>query len=77
MSDIKISADTPKDVQDEYFRITDQVPQQVWYWSAVVSIIVSAGLFLAGKKDWGLFVGQWPPAFILFALFHKLISPNS
>jgi hypothetical protein len=70
------ATDTAKQVQDEYFRITDQVPDEVWYWAALLSIIVSASLFLVGKRDWSIFVGQWPPTFLLFGLFHKLLSPS-
>ncbi len=63
-----------KGAQDQYFRVTDQVPGSVWYWSAVASIIVSASLYISGKRDWSLFVGQWPPTFLLFGLFHKLLG---
>ncbi len=66
-----------KDVQQQYFRITDQVPEEVWYWAALGSIIASAALFLTGKRDWSIFVGQWPPTFLLFGLFHKLLHRSS
>lgn len=59
---------------DQYFRITDQVPGQVWYWAALGSILASAALRLAGKDSLSIFVGQWPPTFILFGLFHKLLG---
>jgi len=61
-------------VTDQYFRVTDQVPGQVWYWAALASIIASATLQLTGKKDWAVFVGQWPPTFLLFGIFHKLLG---
>ncbi len=63
-----------QDVQEQYFRVTDQVPGAVWYWGAVASIFVSATLFLVGKREWSTFVGQWPPTFLLFGLFHKLLG---
>ena len=63
--------------QDQFFRVTDQVPAFVWYWAAVASIVVSASLFLMGRRDWSNFVGQWPPTFLLFGLYHKLVSPRS
>jgi hypothetical protein len=65
-----------KQVQDQYFVITDQVPGEVWYWSALISILASATLFIVGKRDWSIFIGQWPPTFLLFGLFHKLLSPS-
>jgi hypothetical protein len=65
-----------KQMQDQYFVITDQVPGEVWYWSALISILASATLFIVGKRDWSIFIGQWPPTFLLFGLFHKLLSPS-
>ncbi len=65
-----------KQPTDQYFRITDQVPGQVWYWAALLSIIASAGFRLSGKRDISLFIGQWPPTFMLFGLFHKLLGGN-
>lgn len=65
-----------KQVQDQYFVITDRVPGEVWYWSALISILASATLFIVGKRDWSIFIGQWPPTFLLFGLFHKLLSPS-
>ena len=65
--------DSAKNVQDQYFRVTDQVPGEVWYWAALGSIVASAVLFASDKRDWSLFVGQWPPTFLLFGLFHKLL----
>ena len=72
----KVDAATNKaqDVQEQYFRVTDQVPGAVWYWGAMASILVSATLFLVGKREWGNFVGQWPPTFLLLGLFHKLLG---
>ena len=63
-----------QDAQEQYFRVTDQVPGAVWYWGAVASILGSATLFLVGKREWSIFVGQWPPTFLLFGLFHKLLG---
>lgn len=65
-----------QDVQDQYFRVTDQVPEEAWYWAALVSVLASAVLFVANKRDWSIFVGQWPPTFLLFGLFHKLLRPS-
>ncbi len=64
-------------VQKNYFRVTDGVPEQVWYWAAMASILTSAGLKLAGKDNWSLFVGQWPPTFLILAIFHKVLRPSA
>jgi hypothetical protein len=76
MADLKTPVDTTRNVQDQYFRVTDQVPEEIWYWAALGSVLVSAVMFINGKKDWSIFVGQWPPTFLLFGLFHKLIKPS-
>ena len=64
------------DTQDEFFRVTDQIPGQIWYWGAVASIAIAAALKLMGKDNWAIFVGQWPPTFLLFGLYHKLLRPG-
>ena len=73
---VDTAQDTVQNAQAQYFRVTDQVPEVVWYWAALGSIMVSASLFLMGKRDWSMFVGQWPPTFLLFGLFHKLLRPQ-
>jgi hypothetical protein len=64
------------EAQQTFFRITDNVPEEVWYWAALGSIGISAMLKLAEKDDWAIFVGQWPPTFLLFGLYHRLIRPS-
>lgn len=63
--------------QRSFFRITDNIPEETWYWLALGSIGLSAALRLTGRAHWSLFVGQWPPTFILFALYHRLIHPST
>ena len=62
--------------QQTFFRVTDQVPEATWYWAAVISILISATLKLTKKDDWAIFVGQWPPTFLLFGLYHRLVRPS-
>ncbi len=76
MASVKTGPEAAADVQTQFFRITDQVPQETWYWAAVLSIAASAVLFVMGKRDWSLFVGQWPPTFMLFGIFHKVVHPS-
>jgi hypothetical protein len=65
------------ETQRQFFRVTDGIPEQAWYWAAVGSIGISALLRLLGRDNWSIFVGQWPPAFLLFGLYHTLIKPGS
>ena len=74
MTETEHPAATP---QRTFFRATDNIPERAWYWLALGSIGVSAGLKLAEKNHWALFVGQWPPTFLLFGLYHRLIRPST
>ena len=64
------------EAQRTFFRVTDRVPEEAWYWLALGSIGVSAWLKLNKKDDWAIFVGQWPPTFLLFGLYHRLLRPG-
>jgi hypothetical protein len=63
-------------VQEQYFEVTDKVPEGIWYWASLVSIIGSMVLFFGRKRQESLFIGQWAPTFLLFGLFHKLLKPS-
>jgi hypothetical protein len=65
-----------KKTQDHYFTAANQMPAELWYWAAIGSVLASATLFLVGKREWSIFVGQWPPTFLLLGLFHKLVGPQ-
>jgi hypothetical protein len=70
------TADLAQEAQKSYFSYTDQVPEEVWYWAALGSIGLSAFFKLTGKDNWAIFVGQWPPTFLLLAIFHKVVRPR-
>jgi hypothetical protein len=61
---------------DSYLRLMEKIPTQGYLGLALGSIAASAVLRLAGKKEAALFVGQWPPTFLLLALAHKLLQPS-
>lgn len=65
-----------EEAQETFFRATDNIPEETWYWLALGSIGVSALFKLLGKDHWALFVGQWPPTFLLFGLYHRLVRPG-
>jgi hypothetical protein len=33
-------------------------------------------LKLAGKDDWALFVGQWPPALLIMGNYNKMVKQH-
>ncbi len=65
------------ETQQTYFSLTDQIPEQTWYWAAIGSILVSATLKLMGKDNWSILVGQWPPTFLILGVFHKVLRPSA
>ncbi len=62
------------DASEQALRITDSIPESTWYWAALASIGLSAFLRLKGNAHWALFVGQWPPTFLLFGLYSKIVG---
>src|SRR5215210_3990558 len=61
---------------ETYLKVMEAVPTRAYLGAAVGSIALSALLRVFGKKDAAIFVGQWPPTFILFALVYKLLRPS-
>ena len=59
-----------------YLRMMEQVPTGAYLTAALLAIVASATLRVLGKKDAAIFVGQWPPTFILFGLAYKLLRPS-
>lgn len=41
-----------EDAQRSFFRITDNIPEEAWYWAALGSIGLSAALRLSGHAHW-------------------------
>jgi hypothetical protein len=66
-----------QNAQRTFFRVTDNIPEEAWYWAALGSIGLSALLKLIDRDHWALFVGQWPPTFIALALYHRLVRPSA
>ena len=53
---------------------TAKLPSDLFLWAAVGSIAISLAFKIAGKDDKALFVGQWPPTFLLLGLYNKLVK---
>ena len=53
---------------------TAKLPSDLFLWAAVGSIAISLAFKLAGKNSKALFVGQWPPTFLLLGLYNKLVK---
>ena len=53
---------------------TAKIPSDIFLWTAIGAIALSAGLRIAGKKSASLFVGQWPAPFLILGLYNKLVK---
>jgi hypothetical protein len=53
---------------------TAKLPSDLFLWLAMGSIAISLGFKIAGKNNKALFVGQWPPTFLLLGLYNKLVK---
>ena len=53
---------------------TAKLSSDVFLWSALGAMTVSAGLKIAGRKHTALFVGQWAAPFLLLGIYNKLIK---
>ena len=53
---------------------TAKLPSDVWLWAAFASIGISMLFHAGGKRQDGLFIGQWAAPFLLFGLYNKLVK---
>jgi len=55
-------------------QVTSFIPSSGFLAAAVGSMIASAGLQMAGRKEDAMFVGQWAPALLILGLYNKLVK---
>jgi hypothetical protein len=68
-----------REMQQQGTHLMEQVegvPANVYYGGVIGSILLSALLFLTGKRNAGIFVGLWPPTILNLALFTKQLRPS-
>lgn len=53
---------------------TAKIPSDVYLWTAVGCMAISATLQILGKRKASLFVGQWPAPFLIMGLYNKLVK---
>ena len=54
-------------------KIAQKIPSTPYFFATPGSILVSAGLFAAGKKTASLFVGLWAPTVLNMGMYNKLL----
>ena len=53
---------------------TAKLPSDLFLWAAFASIAISLVLQFTGHKEKSLFVGQWPPVFLIMGLYNKVVK---
>lgn len=53
---------------------TAKLPSDLFLWAASGSIIGSILCHCMGRREDGLFVGQWAPTFLILGLYNKLVK---
>ena len=53
---------------------TSKLPSDLFLWTAVGSMLVSAALLMARKSEASVFIGQWVPTLLLFGVYNKLVK---
>lgn len=53
---------------------TAKLPSDLFLWSALGSMAVSATLKILGKNHTALFVGQWAAPFLLLGIYNKMVK---
>ena len=53
---------------------TAKLPSDLFLWLAAGSIAASATLKIMGRDKDAVFVGQWPPTFLILGLSNKIVK---
>lgn len=53
---------------------TAEIPSITWLAFAGGSMILSAGLFMAGRKEASQFIANWAPSLLLIGVYNKLVK---
>lgn len=53
---------------------TAKLPSDSWLWAAFASIGISMLLHASGRRQDGLFIGQWAAPFLLFGVYNKIVK---
>ena len=54
----------------------EDIPSYTYFGAVIGSIVLSAILFMTGRRNIGIFVGLWPPTILNMALFAKQLRPS-
>ena len=55
-------------------RVTARAPSITFLAAAGAALVGSLALFLSGRKLAGIFVGLWPPTFLIMGNYNKMVK---
>ena len=61
---------------DEILESLENLPSSAYYGGVFGSIVLSALLFVTGKRHAAIFVGLWAPTILNLGLYNKLLRPS-
>jgi hypothetical protein len=53
---------------------TARLPSDLYLWAALTAMGASLALQLKGRKEDGLFIGQWAAPFLILGVYNKLVK---
>ena len=65
-----------QDRSRDAYRRAEDMPSSMYFGAVIGSIVLSALLFMMGKRNLRIFVGTWPPTILNMALFAKQLRPS-
>lgn len=57
-------------------RNSSQVPTSFYLGAALISMVASFSLQVAGKDKQALFIGQWAAPFLLLGIYNKMVKQH-
>lgn len=62
--------------QRDLFSFLSRVPSVTYIYAMLGSVVISAFLYLIGRRHTALFIGEWAPTLVGLGLFYKLLHPS-
>lgn len=67
----------PQGQTGDFFSFMANIPSSAYYFAMLGSVLASAALYIAGRRQTALFVGEWAPTLLTAGLFYKLLHPSA
>lgn len=62
--------------QNDVFEFLSTIPASTYIYAMLGSILASAVMYVLGRRQTALFIGEWAPTFAVVGLFYKLLRPS-